>query len=80
MFKLKAPNGKNNICGEKIKELRIKHKLSQRKMAEKLQLKGYDVDNHFIRRIENGERFITDIEIDLFSKFFDVDISELFNE
>lgn len=49
-------------------------------MAEKLQLKGYDVDNHFIRRIENGERFITDIEIDLFSKFFDVDISELFNE
>lgn len=78
MFKLKAPDGRNNLCGKNIERLRRERKLSQRKMAAKLQLAGYDVDNHFIRRIENGERFITDIELSMFSKFFNVDISELF--
>ncbi len=80
MFKLKAPNGRNNICGRKIESLRKENNLSQRKMAAKLQLAGYDVDNHFIRRIENGERFITDIELQMFSSFFHVDINELFDD
>lgn len=80
MFKLKAPNGRNNICGKKIECLRKSNNLSQRKMAAKLQLAGYDVDNHFIRRIENGERFITDIELQMFSDFFHVNISELFTK
>lgn len=78
MFKLKAPDGKNNLCGKKLESLRKKNKLSQRKMAAKLQLEGYDLDNHFIRRIENGERFITDIELLMFSEFFHVEIAELF--
>ena len=77
MFKLKAPDGKNNICGNKIAQLRKQKKLSQRKMGAMLQLAGYDVDNYFIRRIENGERFVTDIELKMFSEFFKVDISEL---
>lgn len=78
MFKLKADDGRNNICGRKIERLRKENNLSQRKMAAKLQLAGYDVDNHFIRRIENGERFITDIELKMFSEFFNVDIAELY--
>ncbi len=80
MFKLKAPNDRNNICGKKIESLRKENNLSQRKMAAKLQLAGYDVDNHFIRRIENGERFITDIELQMFSNFFHVDVKELFDD
>lgn len=80
MFKLKCSDGRNNICGRKIEQLRKQHKLSQRKMAAKLQLSGYDVDNHFIRRIENGERFITDIELKMFSEFFEIDVSELFKD
>lgn len=79
MFKLKATDGRNNICGRKIETLRKENNLSQRKMAAKLQLAGYDVDNHFIRRIENGERFITDIELQMFSQFFQVDINDLFD-
>ncbi len=80
MFKLKAPDGTNNICGKRIKELRTEMNLSQRKLAVKLQLLGYDVDNFFIRRVENGERFITDIELDMFSKVFNISINELFPE
>ena len=52
--------------------------LSQRRLAVKLQLLGYDVDNFFIRRVENGERFITDIELQMFSRVFNVHVNELF--
>ena len=57
MFKVKAPDGTNNLCGKRLAQLRKEKKLSQRKLAMKMQLLGYDVDNYFIRRVENGERF-----------------------
>ena len=46
MFKNKSISGKNNICGEKVYILRKQQvpKISQRILAEKLQLKGIDVD------------------------------------
>ena len=77
MFKLKAPNGRNNITGIKIAEIRKEKGLSQRKLALKMQLMGYDVDNHFIRRVENGERFVTDIELKLFCQALDISITVL---
>jgi len=79
MFKLKAPNGKNNLCGIKLKYLRENHTppLSQRKLALLLQLNGYDVDNHFVRRVELGERFVTDIELKMLSEFFNVSLEYL---
>jgi len=38
---------------------------------------GYDVDNHFIRRVELGQRFVTDIEIVMLSKALGVSLDEL---
>lgn len=58
MFKLKAGNGSNNICGKQIAKIRHEKNVSQRQLAKMMQLAGYDVDHHFIRRIENGERFV----------------------
>ena len=65
MYKNKSPNGSNNICGHKIKELRLQlpEKTSQRKFADMLQIQGIDVDKNAIQRIESGQRFITDIEL-----------------
>lgn len=77
MFKVKAPDGKNNICGKRIAELRCSQNLSQRKLAEKMQLLGYDVDNYFIRRVENGERFVTDIDLKIFCESLNVDITDI---
>ena len=79
MFKNKSKSGKNNICGEKIYILRKAHipKMSQRILAEKLQLKGIDVDKNAIQRIESGERFVTDIELKVLSEVFNVSIDEL---
>ncbi len=78
MFKIKAPDGKNNLCGQRIAEIRKDQKLSQRKLAAKMQLLGYDVDHYFIRRAENGERFITDIDLVIFSRSLNVPISDFF--
>ena len=70
MFKNKN-DGRNNLCGDKIRELRIAYptKLSQRALADKLQLIGIDVDKNAIQRIESGKRFVTDIELKAFLKY-----------
>lgn len=78
MFKNKN-DGRNNLCGEKIRELRLTYpsKLSQRALADKMQLIGIDVDKNAIQRIECGKRFVTDIELKAFSEIFGVSIDEL---
>ncbi len=77
MFKIKAADGSNNLCGAKIAMLRKEQKLSQRKLATKMQLLGFDVDHYFIRRVENGERFVTDIDLVIFSRALEVPISQI---
>ena len=52
MFKLKTTLGTNNICGPNLIRIRHEKGLSQRQLAKNLQIAGYDVDHHFIRRIE----------------------------
>ena len=42
-----------------------------------MQLSGFDVDHYFIRRVENGERFVTDIDLVIFAKALEVSISEM---
>lgn len=79
MFKSKAENGQNNICGVNVYRLRknMNPKMSQRALAEKLQLYGMDVDKNAIQRIESGQRFVTDIELVAIANVFDVSIDEL---
>ncbi len=78
MFKNKR-NGRNNLCGEKVRELRLAYptRLSQRALADKMQLIGIDVDKNAIQRIESGKRFVTDIELKAFAEVFDVKIDDL---
>ena len=80
MFKIKAADGTNNLTGKRIVELRKEKKLSQCKLAAKMQLLGFDVDHCFIRRVENGERFVTDIDLVIFSRALEVPLSELVAE
>ncbi len=77
MFKIKAADGTNNLCGGKIAKIRKDKNISQRKLTTKMQLLGFDVDHYFIRRVENGERFVTDIDLVIFSKALEVPISDI---
>ena len=80
MFINKSQEGLNNICGKKISILRKEMNISQRILADKLQLIGLDIDKNAIQRIECGKRFITDIEIVAFTKVLNVTLDKLFME
>ena len=69
---------KNNIIGSKIKEARIKSGMSQQQLSNKLELMAVYVCRGSVSRIENGERAITDIEIDAISKVLKVSLDYLF--
>lgn len=77
MFINKTQDGLNNICGKNIAFYRNEMKISQRELADKLQLAGLDIDKNAIQRIECGKRFVTDIEIKAFTKVFNVTFEEL---
>ena len=79
LYKNKASNGRNNISGLNIRRLRLAmpQKTSQRLLAYWVQLKGLDLDKNAIQRIESGDRFVTDIELKVFTAFFGVSTDEL---
>ena len=56
MFINKTKDGKNNLCGPRITALRKQQRLSQRALADQLQLLGLDLDKNAIQRIESGQR------------------------
>ncbi|MFI3214010.1 MAG: helix-turn-helix transcriptional regulator [Eubacteriales bacterium] len=68
MYKNKSSDGRNNISGLRIKELREKlpNSPSQKQFADMLQIAGLDLDKNAIQRIEAGSRFVTDIELKVF--------------
>lgn len=77
MFINKAQNGRNNISGFHIAQHRKQLGLSQRQLADRMQLLGMDMDKNAIQRIEAGLRFVTDIELKTFAAFFRVTADDL---
>lgn len=77
MFINKTCDGLNNVCGKNIAKYRTALKISQRQLADKMQLVGIDIDKNAIQRIECGKRFVTDIEIIAFVKVFNITYKEL---
>jgi len=80
MFINKSADGSNNLCGKKIALFREQLKISQRELADRMQLVGIDVNKNAIQRIECGKRFVTDIEVVAFAKVFQVSVETLLDE
>ncbi len=77
MFINKTDDGLNNVCGKSIARLRLELKISQRELADRMQLVGINIDKNAIQRIECGKRFVTDIELISFARIFSVPFEEL---
>ena len=77
VFINKAKNGRNNFCGLNIAVYRKEMGISQRELADRLQLQGLDVDKNAVQRIECGKRFVTDIELIALSKVLGRSYEEL---
>ncbi|MBP3521833.1 MAG: helix-turn-helix transcriptional regulator [Oscillospiraceae bacterium] len=72
MGRLRAKDGKKNLVGPRVRALREREHLSQEALMAQLQLLGMDEERGVIKRIENGDRAVSDLEIQLFSQFFHV--------
>ena len=77
VFINKASDGRNNISGRAIGKLRRQRGLSQRALADQMQLLGIDLDKNAVQRIEAGLRFVTDIELSGFARYFSVPADQL---
>lgn len=77
MFINKTHDGFSNVCGKNIASIRKEMRISQRKLADMLQLVGLDVDKNAIQRIEFGKRFVTDIELISLKRVLNVNYEDL---
>ncbi len=69
-----------NIIGPRVRLLRQSQGLTQKGLAEKLQLEGYDLTDLTILRIENGTRFVADYEVKALARVLGVSCGELLGE
>ena len=80
MFINKTKDGKNNLCGRNVYVFRNDLKISQRELADRMQLAGIDIDKNAIQRIECGKRFVTDIELIALAQVFNKSYEDLLKE
>lgn len=66
-----------NIIGNKLKSLRKSKGLTQKELAEKLQLRGHEYSELTILRIEKGLRFVPDYEVLQLADYFEISADEL---
>ena len=72
MPKPKTSTGEKNLISQRLIALRRQHNMSQRLLAYRLQLNGYDIDKNVITRIETNKRYVTDVELKALAEIFHV--------
>ena len=79
MFKNKNEDGTLNLCGKNVARLRLalQSRLSQKGLADRLQVAGLDLEKNAVQRIESGQRFVTDIELRTLAEVLNVSVDEL---
>ena len=76
-MKIYGFDDKCNICGENIRLIRTKKKVTQTDLAARLQVRGVQVNQNSICRIEKGKRVVTDYELLIIADALGVDVREL---
>lgn len=77
MEKLRTPDGKLNVAGSRIAELRIGMEISQNGLARLLQLENWNVHKNAISKIEQGERAVSDLEMILIARVLHTTVNDL---
>lgn len=70
-------DGKKNISGERIHQARTARRLSQAELAARMQVHGVLIEREAISKIETGDRFVTDYELQAFASVLDVSMEWL---
>ena len=69
--------GKKNLCGDRVREMRQKKRMSQSDLAAKLQLEEIILERDSVSRIESGTRFVADYELVVLVKVLNVEVGWL---
>ena len=56
---------------------RVTRRISQERLAAKMQMRGVEIEQDAISRIESGDRLVTDYELRAFAALFEVPIESL---
>lgn len=70
-------DGKKNISGDRIHQMRTALRLSQADLAARMQINGVTIEREAISKIETGDRFVTDYELMVFAKVLKVSVEWL---
>jgi len=68
----------HHVCGDNIRRIRIQKKVTQTDLAARLQVRGVQVNQNSICRIEKGKRVVADYELLIFADALGVDVKDLF--
>lgn len=69
-----------NICGENIRLIRAKKKVTQTDLAARLQVRGVQLNQNSICRIEKGKRVVADYELLVIAQALGVSVMALLGE
>ena len=67
-------DGKKNISGDRIHQSRTAMRLSQGDLAARMQVQGVSIEREAISKIETGDRFVADYELNAFAKVLGVSV------
>ena len=78
VMKIYWHDGRKNIIGTKVRIFRTTAGLTQKQLAAKIQLLGYEFDRLTVLRIETGDRFVADYEVMALARALDIEIQSLY--
>ena len=73
-MKIQAYQGKYNVSGDRIRQLRTQKRMSQEQLAAKLQLAGVDTSQKTISGVEMGARVVPDYELAYYARVLDTTV------
>ena len=79
-LKIYEYKGRKNLCGQRVKEARARHNLTQTDLAARLQVAGVTMERDSVSRIEIGTRFVTDYEVVEIARALEVSIDWLLGQ
>lgn len=71
-MRLYTLDGKYNISGERVREARIRARMTQDALSAKLQLAGLQLGQMAVSRIETGKRVVPDFELPIIASVLGV--------
>lgn len=72
------PDGRHNVTGERIRQMRTDQKMTQTQFAERLRQQGVNFDQKSISALEVGRRGISDFELKAMADVLGVGVQDFF--